>query len=216
MPDTSPLILSSLDDALPEGRNTVFAAARPFDAAPVFGVPFPLREVGVLFAGETLPCFGLFRGVPPAQHAACAAHVVVLAHEGADRFAVELLIAEPAARLVIARTPRLATLGATVDPMIRLARKGPGLLSRWRGKTRFTEDDVLKVPLLELEVETVRFRLTGGGGPAPASDLTEGRGEMYERYFVCDGPFVVVLLKKADASLLFALWVEDAAALQPR
>lgn len=213
MTDVAPVLLSSLGDVLPAGRNALFAAARPFAAEPLFRAPFPLREVGVLFAGKTLPCFGLFRDVPAARFAECAAQVTVLAHEGADRFALELAIEKPDARLVIARTARLATLGATVAPVVTLARKGPPLWRRLRGKTRFSEDDVLKVPPLAADVDGIHVRLVGGGEVVPESELGEGRGEMYERYFVCDGPFVVLLLERARGEVLLAAWVEDAAAL---
>lgn len=213
MTDSSTLVLSSLGDALPEGRNAVFAGARPFSAAPAFSPPFPLREEGVLFGGKTLPAFGIFAGVPEELRAACAANVVVHSAEGPDRFLVELTSEDTSARVLVGRTSRRATLGETVEPLAAEARKGPSLWSRLRGKTRFGADDVLKVPPVGVEADEVRFRLAGGGGPAPASDLTLGRGEMYTRYFVCDGPFVVLLLSSATDAIDLALWVEDAAAL---
>lgn len=213
MTDSSTVVLSSLGDALPAGRNAVFAPARPFSAAPSFSPPFPLREEGVLFRGETLPAFGLFAGVPDDVFAACAANVIVYTAEGPDRFLVELVTADPAARLLVARAPRRATLAEVAAPLAAEARRGPSLWSRLRGKTRFGRDDVLKVPPLSVGADGVRFVLAGGGGPAPESDLTLGRGEMYDRYFVCDGPFVVALLSAATGAIDLALWVEDATSL---
>lgn len=209
-------IAVSPGDALPSAQNVLFAATPAFDAAPAFKEPFPLREEGVLFAGETLPAFGLFRDVPEAQHAAAAKQVIVLHHEAGDHFAVELVIERPEARLVIARTPRLATLDATIAPVLSRARGGPSLWDRLRGKGRFNDDDVLKVPPLSAQAGGVRFKLEGGGGPVPPGARTLGRGEMYKRYFVCDGPFVVLLLEKTSGDLQLALWVEDALALAPR
>lgn len=213
MPDVPPVVLASLGDALPAGQNAVFAAERPTSAAPSFAPPFPLREEGVLFAGRTLPAFGLFNDVPSAQHAACASNVVVLSAEGADRFLVELVTVEQDTRLFLARTPRLATLGATIDPVVAQGRRAPSLWSRLSGKTRFKESDVLKVPPITLEADGVRFRLAGGGQGIAPGEASLGRGEMYERYFVCDGPFVVLLLSRGSGEVKLAAWIEDAAVL---
>ncbi len=221
MIDTSPVVLGSLGDALPAGRNAVFAAARPHSAAPSFAPPFPLREVGVLFTREgaapaerrTLPCFGLWSDVPPEVHAACAANVVVISAERNDRFVVELVAEEAETRLLLARTPRLATLGETIAPVVAAGRGGPSLWGRLTGKARFTTEDVLKVPPISIDVEGVCLRLAGGGGAIPTGERTRGRGEMYRRYLVCDGPFVVLLLSKTSGEVVLAAWIDDAAAL---
>lgn len=223
MTGTPTVVLGSLGDALPPRQNAVFTATRPFSAAPSFSPPFPVREVGVLFAPEgaaapsdrtTLPCCGLFSDVPPDLHAACAANVTVLCAEASDRFVVELATRDADTRLVVARTPRAATLGATIEPVVAEARRGPSFFGRLLGKTRFTAEDVLKVPPLSVEAEGVSFRLAGGGSPIPPGERTLGRGEMYRRYFVCDRPFVVLLLSKASGEVELALRVEDAAAIQ--
>jgi len=58
-----------------------------------------------------------------------------------------------------------------------------------------------------------RFRLEGGAPPIAPGDASLGRGEMYDRYFVCDAPFVVVLLSRASNDVQLAAWIEDAATL---
>lgn len=215
MAESSTVVLASLDEPLPEGKNAAFAASSPAAAAPSFAPPFPLREVGVLFRGATLPAFGLFSDVPADLRAACASNVVVHSAERNDRFLVELLPEDGDTRVLVARTARLGTLGATIAPLLAAARGGPSFWARLTGKARFTEQDVLKVPPLAIDAGGVRLRLAGGAA-VPTGERTLGRGEMYRRYFVCDGPFVVLLLSKASGDVTLAAWIEDAAAITLR
>lgn len=219
--ETSTWRATALDDALVTGQNVVFSASRPFTFAPRFAPPFPVRAQGVLFAREgaaalrdrvTLPCFGLFHDVPLDVLAACALNVTVLSAEAADRFAIELAHeGDPDTRLLIGRGPRGATLRATIEPLIAAAKRGPTWWDRVRGMSRFTSDEALKVPPIHVQIDGVTFHLASEGAPIPPGERTTGRGEVYRRAFVCDGPFSIVLLGKSSGEVILAARVEDAA-----
>ena len=215
-----PFVAATRESALPAGTNLLFVAehAAPFEAR--FAAPFPERELGVWFEGRvTLPAFGLFCDVEEPLRSRVAAQVVVHRHEGPDDFVVELAAEAHETRLLVGRTPAPATLGAAIDAVAAHAGRSPTLLRRWLGKTRLRASDVLKMPPLEARDASTGaplLRLDGGGGPRiEPGARTLGRGELYERYFVCDAPFLTLVLDAAGGEARLALWVEAPERLAP-
>ena len=195
------------------GRNLVWRseAARSGDDAPFFAARFPIREVGIGWEGETLPCFGLYRGFEGRERARCDDAVVVHLHDpDARAFVVELATTDADRRCFLARFEAPPTLGAAVErARSAIAPSALGRIARWLSarKQRTGEFDSLKVPLLG---PAAGISLADAwAGPAPETPLTLGRGEMYRRYFVCDAPFLV-LVTRGDLTPAVAARIGDA------
>ncbi|WP_433937475.1 hypothetical protein AB3662_22875 [Sorangium cellulosum] len=222
------------DGALPESAPGDAPGAYAFSfVRPSFASPFASRREGVFFGERVLPCFGLWRDVDDATWSRAAAQVEVHHHRGPDDFVVALE-ARGEERVVVARCPRPETLEVAVTQVVATARKPRSWLRRWLGAKPFDRDCALKIPPLDLCAvrvhdeligrpladgdgpplgdarHAVRFRLDGDAlAPSEPGPITLGRGDMYDRYFVCDGPFLVVVLGGPSRDeVRLAAWIE--------
>lgn len=228
------------DGALPESAPGDALGAYAFSfVRPSFVSPFASQREGVFFGERVVPAFGLWKDVDDATWSRAVAQVEVHRHRGPDDFVITLE-ARGDERVVVARCPRPGALGAAVAEVVALARKPRSWLRRWLGAKPFDRDCALRIPLLDLCAVRVRDDLIGkpladGGGspirdarhavrfrldgdaPAPSEPgpITLGRGDMYDRYFVCDGPFLVVILgEPPQDEVRLAAWIEAPEALE--
>ncbi|WP_437917146.1 hypothetical protein WME73_23525 [Sorangium sp. So ce302] len=228
------------EGALPESAPGDALGAYAFSCVrPSFAAPFASRREGVLFGERVLPAFGLWNDVDDATWSRAAAQLTVHRHSGPDDFVIEIE-AKGDERVVVARCPRPETLGAAVAEVVATARRPRGWLGRWFGVKPFDRRCALKIPPLDLcaarvHEELVGKPLAGGEGrrigdarhavrfrlgwdalpPTEPGPLTLGRGDMYERYFVCDGPFLVVVLgAPPQDEVRLAAWIGSPEALE--
>jgi hypothetical protein len=207
-----------------------------------FADPF-LREDtwGLAFAGKhQVRHFGLWGEVEADRWEKMARQIVVRDHRSDEDFVVELTTRSTGDRLVVARVPPQATLGATVDHA--LERAEPSLFRRLAGG-RFRKQDELRVPVIDFDVlrryvelcgkrlaargnviaeaaQSIRFRLDDKGAllkseafvGAPKGGL---RPQFPPRRFVCDGPFLVMMARAGSRAPYFALWIDDTELLLP-
>ncbi|WP_434048626.1 MULTISPECIES: hypothetical protein [Sorangium] len=143
-------------------------------------------------------------------------------------------------RVVVARCPRPETLGAAVAEVVAAARRSPGWLRKWFAEKPFDRGCALRIPPLDLCAvrvheeligkpladgdghrigdarHVVRFRLDGDAlAPSEPGPIALGRGDAYERPFVCNGPFLVVILGEPPRDeLRLAAWIEAPEALE--
>lgn len=218
----------NLPQGISENDVAVYAFAQ---ICPTFSPQFLARERGVTFGGNDYPSFGVWKGENEEARASLAGRVVVCHYGGPLDFVVELPSATSGERIFVARCRRESTLAALASHVTRCCRRSGSLWSKWFGGHRLRRGDVLKIPSFELRVvgiysemigrrlpdhrpivdarHVVEVSFDGGGaesgGPSP---LALGRGELYERYFVCDGPFFVLLLD-GNQTPKAALWIES-------
>ncbi|RLB59974.1 MAG: hypothetical protein DRI34_00175 [Deltaproteobacteria bacterium] len=175
-----------------------WASART-ELAPGWQELFPVRKLGVVFAGETLPCFGIWKDTRGAR-SRVAGLLRAWRHRGPGDFVVELPRQglDPPLRLAVARLDGVATLGKASESIASIMRRRGGFWWRLRGRHLLGPTDVLKVPLLEASgpgrnpLVVIRLGPSGGDYERP-TELALGRGETYRRYFVCDAPFFLWL-----------------------
>jgi hypothetical protein len=161
-------------------------------------------------------------------------------HRGLDDFVIEL-DAKDDERVVVARCPRPETLGAAVAEVIASVRRSRSWLRRWFRQRPFDWNCALRIPPLDLCAtrvheeligkpleggdvgprivdarHTVRLRLDGDtGAPIGPGPITLGRGDAYERPFVCNGPFLVVVLgPPPQDEVRLAAWIAAPEALE--
>lgn len=228
------------DGALPESapRDALGAYAFSF-VRPSFVSPFASRLGAIGFREYVLPVFGLWKDVDDVTWSRAAAQVVVHRHRGPDDFVIEME-ARGEERVVVARCPRRETLGAAVAEVVTLVCRPRSWLRRWFGERPFDRNCALRIPPLDLCAahvheeligkplaggnggrigdarHAVRFRLGGDAlPPTEPGPLTLGRGDMYERYFVCNGPFLVVVLGgPPQQEVRLAAWIDAPEALE--
>ncbi|WP_437751047.1 hypothetical protein [Sorangium sp. So ce1389] len=228
------------DGALPESAPGDALGAYAFSfVRPSFVSPFASRIEAIRFSEYVLPIFGLWKDVDDVTWSRAAAQLRIHRHRGSDDFVIEIE-AKGDERVMVARRPRPETLGAAVAEVVAAARRSRGWLRRWFAEKPFDRDCALRIPPLDLCAvrvhdeligkvlanrdghrigdarHVVRFRL--GGDALPPSEpgpITLGRGDMYERCFVCDGPFLVVVLGEPPRDeLRLAAWIEAPEALE--
>lgn len=197
---------AALDEALGGPRTNAVFAAVSFEMVSDRVRDFPRDEEGLLFDGVVLPCFGLWRGIDGPRRDALAARVKVHRHRGPRDFAFELLDPRDERRVVLAHFPA-STLGEAAQGVTARLAEGVGRWGRWRRRDRVGPDDVLRVPPLHLvlddDVGSIAVRLdTEAEAEPPPQGLTQGRGEMYDRYFQLNEPFIVWIGRGTDMSLV--------------
>ncbi|WP_437738448.1 hypothetical protein [Sorangium sp. So ce1335] len=226
------------DGVLPESAPGDAPGAYAFSfVSPSFASPFASQRDGVFFGEHVLPVFGLWKDVDHVTWTRAAAQLRIHRHRGLDDFVIEIE-ARGEERVVVARCPRPETLGAAVTEVVAALRRSRSWLRKWFGEKPFDRDCALRIPPLDLcavhvhdeligktlaEGESrmigdarhgVRFRL--GGDALPPSEpgpITLGRGDAYRRPFVCNGPFLVVVLgEPPQDEVRLAAWIE---ALEP-
>jgi hypothetical protein len=147
----------------------------------------------------------------------------------AEEFVVELLPARPEVSIAIARCAPKTTLAGTVAwAMERLRAPAPA-----DGSADLREDERFEVPCVGFDLRRswselhglaigspagpagvlgdfagrARFHLDEGGARL-ASEAFFGGLALPPRYLVCDGPFLVMLVRRDAAGPFFAAWIE--------
>ncbi|AUX22659.1 uncharacterized protein SOCEGT47_031630 [Sorangium cellulosum] len=208
-----------------------------------FATPLLREEGGGLeFNGSrSVRHFGLWETADEADWKQQARQVVVHDHRSDEDFVVELLTRARDDRLIVARVPPGATLLATTREV--LARATPSAWSRMMGGAHLRRKDTLKIPIVDFDVlchfselagrrlasrqriisqadQSIRFRLDDKGALLKSEfALTAPRGGIrlgfLPRNFICDGPFLVLLLRRGRAAPYLSLWIEDTELLIP-
>ncbi|MGK3962459.1 hypothetical protein WMF38_56295 [Sorangium sp. So ce118] len=222
------------DGALPESAPGDAVGAYAFSfVRPSFVSPFASQREGVFFGERVVPVFGLWKDVDDVTWSRAAAQLRIHRHRGLDDFVIEIE-ARGDERVVVARCPRPETLGDAVAAVVAAVRRSRGWLWRWFGEKPFDWQCALRIPPLDLCAvrvcekligkvladgdgrrigdarHVVRLRLDGDAlPPSPPGPITLGRGDAYERPFVCDGPFLVVVLGEPPRDeVRLAAWIE--------
>jgi len=199
-----------------------------------FGVPFERLEEPIVFAGTSLPAFGMGRETKP-DHTKMYPQVAILFYQGPDDFAVELKTKTEGDKLLLAKVKPAGTLGGTIAAV-------QGRLSKAEAQEA-TYGDVLAVPKFNFDVtrrfdELVGKQLTVKN-PQVAPDLVilsaaqNIRFELNEkgvklrseshiaigcsaaprpknpRRMILDKPFLVLLQRAGAKAPYFALWVDN-------
>ncbi|WP_438037066.1 hypothetical protein [Sorangium sp. So ce204] len=228
------------EGALPESAPGDALGAYAFSfVRPSFVSPFASQLEAIRFGEHVVPVFGLWKDVDDVTRSMAAAQLLVHRHRGLDDFVIEI-DAKDDERVVVARCPRPETLGAAVAEVVASVRRSRSWLRRWFGQKPFDGSCALRIPPLDLCAiraheeligkpladgdgrrigdarHVVRFRLGWDAlppiGPGP---ITLGRGDAYERPFVCNGPFLVVVLgAPPQDEVRLAAWIAAPEALE--
>jgi hypothetical protein len=175
----------------------------------------PVRSFGVWSEGSSYE-----------EWSARAASVRVLHYGGKADFVVELLTSSSEDRLLVARRAAGATLESTISGAL-----AQGLASE---DASLGNDEVLEVPAvnfdltraygeingraientllasLDLALQRIRFDLDEKGArlESEASFVVLSRGRSPPRSFRCDGPFLVLLMRRSAQRPYLACWIE--------
>ncbi|AKT37021.1 hypothetical protein [Chondromyces crocatus] len=200
-----------------------------------FRTPFEVeRKLGIVFhGGERVACFGVWGAQEDPLRAKRAAQVVVHHVSEGGSFVLELITDAEADRLIVACIPREPSLLAMVDEALARANHKPGLWSRLRGEVALGKRDVVKIPMIDVDVlrnyaeigqrkvldqehvieeakQRIRFRLDEKGAILrSAGVIVAPRGGPRGRHFVCDRPFLVAMVRAGRRYPYFAAWIED-------
>lgn len=230
----------TLDEALPLRllpdrleANDVLAFAWLRVVLP-FEVPFQPVETGLRFDGGMVSAFGLWDD--PEAWAERARQVRIWRYAGREDFIVELEAKETNERLLVARLQPGASLAETVATVLGqidaveaqppersdrlviprlsfdLTRSYHELIG-----SRFTNPGFTDHVLIAA-AQNVRFRLDERGAELRSESAlvaTFAAPVPLPRKMICDGPFLVILMRAGAPSPYFALWIENDELLLP-
>lgn len=200
-----------------------------------FATPFAVnRAAGIMFRnGARVAHFGFWAEGDEKVRAQRAKQIVVHHHHDNGEFVLELLTKATEDRLIIARIARGATLLDTVDTALTHANQKPGFFARIRGKTEIDAGEVVRIPIIQVDLIRSYVELTGrklvgqnafiqdakqrirmsldekGAVLRSAGVVLAPRGGPPKRKFICDQPFLVMMIRKEQRYPYFALWLED-------
>lgn len=195
-----------------------------------FEDPFIRREHPLAFSGGNVASFGLWRTERVENWAKIARQVSILSYRSPTEWTVELKTTGAGDRLVIARTEKRATLDATVAAALGAGGGATPL--------KMEERDTLIVPIMNFDItrryreiegslvqgsresgivesarQNIRLRLDEKGAvlksEAAIAVATSAAVNDRPREMVCDGPFVVVMMRAGSPRPYLALWVEN-------
>jgi len=198
-----------------------------------FATEFDTGERGLYFKGPVVAQFGVWRS--SRNRAEIARQVHIHAFTAREDFVVELKTTEPNDQLLIARVKPEATLQKTIEAV--LARLNTTKRS-WLEKI-----DIFNAPALNFELgasfpelkgritkpkdtgaalvdirQLIRFRLNEKGAVLKSEaevGKEESKDEFKPRYLICDGPFLILMLKRDAKVPYFAAWIENEELLVP-
>lgn len=228
------------EGALPESAPGDALGAYAFSSVrPSFVSPFASQLEAIRFGEHVVPVFGLWKDVDDVTRSRAAAQLRIHRYRDLDDFVIELE-AKDDVRVVVARCPRPETLATAVAEVVASVRRSRSWLRRWFGQRPFDWNCALRIPPLDLCAIRVQEELIGkpladGDGrrigdarhavrfrlgwdalpPSEPGPITLGRGDVYERPFVCDGPFLVIVLgAPPQDEVRLAAWIEAPEALE--
>ena len=223
-----------LPESLPRGALLAYAYlskdlafATPFDAD---------RTDGLRFEGTPVSCFGIWedddqRGGRRQQVRIC--------HDGApDDFVLELVTEGTGDRLIVARMAPEATLLDTVRAALAHVTAKPSLLTRALSRQQLGKEDIVKIPMVAVErtrvfdelegplidhdrviakaLMRVRMQLDENGAILRSTGMIMvPRGGRSPRMFLCDGPFLLAMVREGRELPYFAAWVATPELLEP-
>jgi len=195
-----------------------------------FEQPLLKREVQLVFGTANVRAFGLWPDARSQDRQAQASQIDILTYDSPDRWCVELQTKSQDDRLLIARLEPGRTLQDTVDAAIAMS---TGVTSK-----RMERNDRLVIPMMNFDVtrsydELVGFSLAGsnrGGNISSAiqnirlrldekgailkSEAVIGvtsapMDENRPREMVCDGPFLMLMMREGKTLPYFAMCVAN-------
>ncbi len=193
-----------------------------------FQEPF-VRVTNTFRFGETrVKAFGLWESDRIQKWGEIARQVEVHHYASGDEWTVRLRTREPEDMLVIARRAPGATLQETIGAVLK-SLEGEG--------DRFRSDDTLKIPLMNFDVtrryseleglavsgsngggliasakQNIRLRLDEKGAilkSEAAISVTAAPVVQEPRMMVCEGPFLMLMMRSGAAHPYFAAWIES-------
>jgi hypothetical protein len=196
----------------------------------------------LVFAGVRVASFGVTETPDKALWEARAKQIVVHDHRSDEDFVLELVTKAAGDRLIVARIPREETLLATARAALDRAKGEPSFFRRLTGSASLKPRDTVQIPVVDVELwhayreivghrvlpiervveearQTVRLRLDERGALLKSEvsiGLQKGGAlRLPPRRFVCDGPFLVMMIRRGRATPYLALWVDNAELLRP-
>jgi len=200
----------------------------------VFDTPFAYeRDIGMPFRRDKrVAYFGVWSGEDEKVRSKRAEQVVVHHAEDDGAFILELVTRTEGDRLILARVSPRPTLLATVDDVMSHANHKPGVWARMRGTTKLGKHDGVRIPMIDVDLlrsfvelaglgvvgrdyfiqeakQRIRFKLDEKGAILRSAGVIMAlRGGPRGRQYVCDEPFLVLMIRKGCRYPYFALWVE--------
>ena len=242
--DASPKFRTMVDDALKQGARVIYAKldkSYPFktpypkndDGSRLHFRGQPVQCFGLWPLDPVSGSYEDFMASQNAQknvrvHRACAA----------DDFIIELLGEDASDRMIIARTQPAATLANTVQEVVDHLRQ------TWFQGMDLSSADTLCIPKISLvrqrnyeplvdaricsgpesgasideAQQELQFKLDEHGATLLSEALIKlgysSTGRQAPRSFICDGPFLLLLLRSTGQSPYLALWVENSEILR--
>ena len=210
--------------------DDLFAYAYLFKALE-FAEPFARLPEGMRFGSAPVGGFGLWPSGLIENRSKIASQIDVRHYASPEDWTVQLTTKDAADMLVVARREPGATLAETVAAIVASMKPGDAPL-------RFLNEDTLRVPLMNFDVtrnygELVGLTVVGtkGGGTIAMAKQNirlrlDEKGAILKseaaigvtsampqpvtpKVMVCDGPFMLLLMRKDAPQPYFAAWIES-------
>lgn len=204
----------------------------------------PLAKNGPLvlvFAGARVSAFGISESPDKDLWEKRAKQIVIHDHRADDNFVLELLTKAQDDRLIVARIPPSTTLLDTVTDVLSRVGERPSFFRRLTGSAELRPREIVSIPIVDIElshvyreivgrvvmpigrpveeaIQTIRLRLDERGALLKSEvsiGLPKGGFRLPPRRFVCDGPFLVMMIRRGRKMPYLALWVDNAELLRP-
>lgn len=192
-----------------------------------FEVPFASSPSLLLFEARPVQSFGIWADIDAARRQRRADQVIVHHHRVLDdddpadvdeAFVVELLTTSPESRVIVARIPPRQTFGETVQVALEMLDEDPA---------RMGPEDTLRIPRVNLELDRAHGELQGvpvghttlgtlrqhlrlsldEGGLDLVADGSFGGLSLPPRTMLCNGPFLLMLVRRGCDVPYVAVWI---------
>lgn len=191
-----------------------------------FETPFDPGTAGMQFGGKAVAKFGVWPWTE--NHGAIADQVLIHSYKSDDDFVIELLTKEANDQLLLARVAPGNTLQNSIEAALARLNKAK--------RKKLEHGESFAAPALNFELgadfpelmgkfakpangaglvsirQLIRFRLNERGAVVKSEasiKKEESKEETRPRLFHCDGPFLILMLKRDAKVPYFALWIEN-------